>query len=97
MSWRSRCTWSCQCGPGTLDFPKPFPRQQAFVDRLVGQCERVGRAVNQWADAAPAARGARAIRFIQGVLALTRRHPRERILAAVTEAHTHFVVERARG
>ena len=64
-------------------------RQQAFVDRLVGQCERVGPVVKQWADAALAARGVRAIRLIQGVLALTRRHPRERILAAVTEAHAH--------
>jgi transposase len=64
-------------------------RQQAFVDRLVGQCERVGPAVKQWADAALAARGVRAIRLIQGVLGLTRRHPRERVLAAVTEAHTH--------
>ncbi|MCC6870734.1 MAG: IS21 family transposase [Burkholderiales bacterium] len=64
-------------------------RQQAFVDRLVGQCERVGPAVTQWADAALAARGVRAIRLIQGVLGLTRRHPRERILAAVTEAYAH--------
>ena len=32
-------------------------RQQAFVDRLVGQCERVGPALKQWADAALAARG----------------------------------------
>jgi hypothetical protein len=64
-------------------------RQQAFVDRLVGQCERVGPAVKQWADAALAARGVRAIRLIQGVLGLTRRHPRERILAAVTDAYAH--------
>ena len=64
-------------------------RQQAFVDRLVGQCERVGPALKQWADAALAARGVRAIRLIQGVLGLTRKHPRERVLAAVTEAHTH--------
>jgi hypothetical protein len=64
-------------------------RQQAFVDRLVGQCERVGPAVKQWADAALAARGVRAIRLIQGVLGLTRRHPRERILAAVSEAYAH--------
>jgi transposase len=64
-------------------------RQQAFVDRLVGQCERVGPAVKQWADAALAARGVRAIRLIQGVLGLTRRHPRERVLAAITEAHAH--------
>ena len=64
-------------------------RQQAFVDRLVGQCERIGPPLRQWADAALAARGVRAIRLIQGVLGLTRKHPRERILAAVTEAHAH--------
>ena len=64
-------------------------RQQAYVDRLVGQCARVGPALQQWADAALAARGVRAIRLIQGVLGLTRRDPRERVLAAVTEAHTH--------
>jgi hypothetical protein len=64
-------------------------RQQAFVDRLVGQCERVGPALKQWADAALVARGVRAIRLIQGVLSLTRKHPRERVLAAVTEAHAH--------
>jgi hypothetical protein len=57
--------------------------------RLVGQCAHVGPALQQWANAALAARGVRAIRLIQGVLALTRRHPRERVLAAVTEAHTH--------
>jgi transposase len=67
-------------------------RQQAFVDRLVGQCARVGPPLQQWAEAALAARGVRAIRLIQGVLGLTRRHPRERVLAAVTEAlaHHHF-------
>ena len=67
-------------------------RQQAYVDRLVGQCERVGPAFKQWADAALAARGVRAIRLIHGVLGLTRRHPRERVLAAVAEAHLrqHF-------
>ena len=67
-------------------------RQQAFVDRLVGQCERVGPALKQWADAALAARGVRAIRLIQGVLGLTRRHPRERVLTAIREAHArqHF-------
>jgi transposase len=67
-------------------------RQQAFVDRLVGQCERVGPAFKQWADAALAARGVRAIRLIQGVLGLTRKHPRERVLTAIAEAHArqHF-------
>jgi transposase len=63
-------------------------RQQGFVNRLLGQCERVGPALRQWADAALATRGVRAIRLIQGVLQLTRRVPRERLLAAVTIAHT---------
>jgi transposase len=62
-------------------------RQQGFVNRLLGQCERVGPALREWADAALAARGVRAIRLIQGVLQLTRRVPRERLLAAVTTAH----------
>jgi hypothetical protein len=61
-------------------------RQQAYVARLVGQCGRVGPALQQWAEAALAARGVRAIRLLQGVLGLTRRHPRERVLTAVTEA-----------
>ncbi|MGH8264296.1 MAG: Mu transposase domain-containing protein, partial [Steroidobacteraceae bacterium] len=67
-------------------------RQQAFVDRLLGQCTRVGPALQQWAEAALAARGVRAIRLIQGVLGLTRKHPRERVVAAITEAHArqHF-------
>ncbi len=64
-------------------------RQQAFIDRLLGRCERVGPALRQWADAAVAARGVRAIRLIQGVLGLTRKHPRERVLHAVAQAHTH--------
>ena len=64
-------------------------RQQAYVDRLVGQCARVGPALEQWATAALTTRGVRAIRLIHGVLSLTRRHPRERVLAAVAEAHTH--------
>lgn len=62
-------------------------RQQGFVDRLLGQCERVGPPLRAWADAAVASRGVRAIRLIQGVLQLTRVFPRERLLAAVQSAH----------
>ena len=47
------------------------------------------QSLRQWADAAILARGVRAIRLIQGVLSLTRRHPRERVLHAVAQAHTH--------
>ena len=64
-------------------------RQQAFVEQLLGKCERVGPALRTWADAALAARGVRAIRLIQGVLQLTRKHPRERLLAAAQTALTH--------
>ena len=64
-------------------------RQDAFVERLLGQCDRVGPALRAWADAAFAARGVRAIRLLQGVLQLTRTHPRERLLAAVEIALTH--------
>jgi transposase len=66
-------------------------RQQAFVDRLVGQCARVGPVVRAWAEAALDARGVRAIRLIQGVLRLTREHPRERVLHAVSQAHAHHL------
>ena len=64
-------------------------RQHAFVEQLLGKCERVGPALRTWADAALAARGVRAIRLIQGVLQLTRKHPRERLLAAAQIALTH--------
>lgn len=64
-------------------------RQKGFMDRLLGQCERVGPPLRAWADAAVASRGVRAIRLIQGVLQLTRRVPRERLLAAVETAHAH--------
>lgn len=52
----------------------------------------MGPALKQWADAALAVRGVRAIRLIQGVLALTRKHPREQVLVAIAEAHArqHF-------
>jgi len=64
-------------------------RQHDFVTQLLGKCERIGPAMRQWADAAVAARGVRAIRLIQGVLQLTRTHPRERLLAAASIALTH--------
>ncbi len=67
-------------------------RQQAFVDRLLGRCERVGPELRDWAHAAFEARGVRAIRLIQGVVGLTRRVPRERVLhaAAVALQHQRF-------
>jgi transposase len=64
-------------------------RQQAFMAHLLGRCDRVGPPLRAWADAALAERGVRAIRLIQGVLGLTRTHPREAVLRAATTALTH--------
>ena len=61
-------------------------RQQAFVQKLLGRCERVGPPLRAWAEAAIVARGVRAIRLIQGVVGLTRRLPREHVLRAATTA-----------
>lgn len=68
---------------------EPTTRQQAFVAQLLGRCERVGPALHAWADAALAERGVRAIRLIQGVLGLTRTHPREAVLRAAATALPH--------
>jgi hypothetical protein len=45
--------------------------------------------LREWAEAALEERGVRAIRLIQGVLGLTRSHPRERVLAAARTATIH--------
>jgi len=60
--------------------------QRAFREYLLGRCERVGQPLRAWADAAVAERGIRAYRVIQGVLRLTRTHPRERLLHAAGQA-----------
>jgi transposase len=69
--------------------PETTTRQHAFIAHLLGRCERVGPPLHQWAEAALADRGVRAIRLIQGVLGLTRKHPREAVLRAATTALTH--------
>jgi transposase len=75
--------------PGQGRSTEPTTRQRAFLERLLGRCGLVGAPLRAWAEAALAARGVRAIRLIQGVLGLTRRHPRERVLHAATLALTH--------
>jgi hypothetical protein len=60
--------------------------QQAFQAQLLGRCERVGPELRRWAEAAVTERGVRAFRLIQGVLRLTRAHPRERVLHAARRA-----------
>lgn len=63
--------------------------QSAFQEHLLGRCERVGDPLRRWAEQAVAERGVRAYRLIQGVLALTRTHPRERLLHAAEHASAH--------
>jgi len=73
--------------PGEPPAEAPYA-QQAFVQRLLGRCERVGGALRVWAEAAMEHRGVRAIRLIQGALDLTRKHPRERVLHAAVLAQS---------
>jgi transposase len=63
--------------------------QVAFTAKLLARCEQVGLPLRQWAEAALEERGVRALRLIQGVLSLTRLHPREQVLAAARTATTH--------
>ena len=60
--------------------------QRAFTLKLLGRCEQVGAPLRAWADKAYEARGVRALRLIQGVLSLTRKHTRESILWAADKA-----------
>src|SRR5262249_35154969 len=73
-SSRFTSAWPTDCSRPRAGEAEASTRHQAYVDRLVGQCECVGPALKQWADAALAARGVRAIRLIQGVLSLTPKH-----------------------
>lgn len=60
--------------------------QKAYVAKLLGRCERVGPSLRAWADSAYEQRGIRALRLMQGVLSLTRKHPREAVLWAAERA-----------
>ena len=60
--------------------------QRAFVQALLGRCERVGEDLRRWAEAAFEERDVRAIRLVQGVLGLARTHTREQLLYAARHA-----------
>ena len=53
------------------------------------RCERIGTPLKEWAEAAHEERGVRALRLIQGVLTLVRKHPREIVVAAAKIAITN--------
>jgi transposase len=54
-------------------------RQQAYQENLLARASRVGEQTLAWARAAVEERDVRAYRLLQGVLSLTRSHPRERV------------------
>jgi transposase len=67
----------------------PSSTQRGYITKLLAQCARVGPELGEWAEAAYAEREIRALRLIQGVLALLRRYPKEAVLAAARTARQH--------
>ena len=63
--------------------------QQAYLSKQLGRCERIGPALHGWAAEAIAERGVRALRLIQGAVALTRKYPREAVCRAAALALEH--------
>ncbi len=54
-------------------------RQQAYQTMLLAKAERIGERALAWSRAAIEERDVRAYRLLQGMVALTRSHPRERV------------------
>ena len=54
-------------------------RQEAYEASLLAKAEHIGQRALAWARAATEERGVRAYRLLQGMISLTRKHPRERV------------------
>jgi len=54
-------------------------RQEAYQEMLLAKAERIGGKALAWAQAAVEERDVRAYRLLQGVISLTRSHPKERV------------------
>lgn len=54
-------------------------RQSAYEANLLSRAERIGPRALDWARGAIEDRGVRAYRLLQGMISLTRKHPKERI------------------
>ena len=66
----------------TLDEHRPAhkpARQSAYEANLLSRAERIGLRALDWAKGAIQDRGVRAYRLLQGMLSLTRKHPKERV------------------
>lgn len=60
--------------------------QRAYLAKLLDRCERAGASLHRWAEAAHQERGVRALRLIQGVLSLLRKHSKQAVLSAAGTA-----------
>jgi len=54
-------------------------RQAAYEANLLSRAERIGPRALDWAKGAITDRGVRAYRLLQGMISLTRKHPKERV------------------
>ena len=54
-------------------------REEAYVTNLLAKAEHIGPNALSWAKAACEERGVRAYRLLQGMISLTRKHPKERV------------------
>jgi transposase len=54
-------------------------RQQAYQEYLLAKAEHIGARALAWAKAAIEERDVRAYRLLQGMISLTRKHPKERV------------------
>jgi transposase len=54
-------------------------RQQAYQNNLLSKAEHIGPKALEWSRGAVEDRGVRAYRLLQGMISLTRKHPRERV------------------
>ena len=54
-------------------------REEAYVAGLLSKAEHIGENALEWSKAACEERGVRAYRLLQGMLSLTRNHPKERV------------------
>ena len=66
-------------------------RQQAYEINLLARAEHIGENALAWAKAAMVERDVRSYRLLQGLIALTRKHPRECVDAACAVALTYRV------
>lgn len=66
-------------------------RQEAYQANLLAKAERIGDRALSWARGAIEDRGVRAYRLLQGMISLTRKHPRERVNWACGIALEHGV------